>query len=50
MGILMDAVQWLILGASYPGAAVVVGPILIVGPYTLACALSNCFACLRKQV
>jgi len=51
MGILVDAVcQWLILGASYPGAALVVGPVLIVGPYTLARALSNRFACLRKHV
>ena len=50
MGILMDVVcQWLILGASYPGAALVVGPVLIVWPYTLARALSNRFACLRKH-
>jgi hypothetical protein len=42
MGILMDSVfQWVILGASYPGAALVVGPLLIVFPYTLARALSN---------
>jgi hypothetical protein len=53
MGILLDAVcQWLILGASYPGpgAALVVGPVLIVGPYTLARALANCFACLCQHV
>jgi hypothetical protein len=51
MGILMDSVcQWLILGASYPGAALVVGPVLIAGPYALARALSNRFACLRKHV
>ena len=25
--------RWLILGTSYPGAALVVGPVLIVGPY-----------------
>src|SRR5262249_15855502 len=50
MGILMDAVcQWLILGASYPGAALVVGPVLIVGPYTLARALSNRLACWRRH-
>jgi hypothetical protein len=42
MGILLDSVcQWLILGASYPGAALVVGPVLIVLPYSLARALSN---------
>jgi hypothetical protein len=51
MGILVDSVcQWLILGASYPGAALVVGPVLIVGPYTLARALSNRFACWRRHV
>jgi len=45
MGILMDAIfQWFILGASYPGAALVVGPVLIMGPYALARALSNRFA------
>lgn len=45
MGILLDSVfQWIILGASYPGAALVVGPVLIVTPYTLARALSNRFA------
>ena len=42
MGILVDSVcQWLILGRSYPGAALVVGPVLIVGPYGVARALSN---------
>jgi hypothetical protein len=42
MGILVDSVcQWFILGASYPGAALVVGPVLIMGPYTVARALSN---------
>ncbi len=42
MGILMDAVfQWIILGISHPGAALVVGPVLIVLPYGLARALSN---------
>jgi hypothetical protein len=42
MGILLDSVcQWLILGASYPGAALVVGPVLIAGPYGLARALAN---------
>jgi hypothetical protein len=42
MGILLDAVsQWLILGSSYPGAALVVGPVLIALPYGLARALAN---------
>src|SRR5262249_38429192 len=42
MGILLDSVaQWLILGASYPGAAIVVGPVLIGIPYALARALAN---------
>ena len=42
MGILLDSLfQWLILGNSYPGAAVVVGPVLIVLPYALARAISN---------
>jgi hypothetical protein len=42
MGILLDAVfQWVILGTSHPGAALLVGPVLIVGPYALARALSN---------
>jgi hypothetical protein len=42
MGILLDAVfQWLILGVSHPGAALVVGPVLIGGPYAVTRALSN---------
>jgi len=42
MGVLLDAVfQWVILGVSHPGAALVVGPVLIVLPYSLARALSN---------
>ncbi len=42
MGILVDSVcQWLILGASYPGAALVVGPVLIAAPYGVARALAN---------
>ena len=50
MGILMDsAFQWVILGASYPGAALVVGPVLIVTPYTIARALSNRVAGLRRN-
>jgi hypothetical protein len=50
MGILVDSVcQWFILGASYPGAALVVGPVLIMGPYTIARALSNRLAGLRRR-
>jgi hypothetical protein len=41
-GILLDSVcQWLILGASYFGAALVVGPVLIAVPYAVARALAN---------
>jgi hypothetical protein len=51
MGILLDAVfQWLILGVSHPGAALVVGPVLIGGPYAVARALSNRFARWRGYV
>jgi hypothetical protein len=42
MGILLDSIfQWVILGASYPGAALVVGPVLITAPYAVARALAN---------
>jgi len=42
MGILLDAIaQWLILGTSYPGAAIIIGPVLITLPYMLARALAN---------
>ena len=42
MGILLDSVfQWMILGQSYPGAALVVGPVLITTPYAIARALAN---------
>jgi hypothetical protein len=42
MGILLDSIaQWLILGASYPGAALVVGPALIAIPYACTRALAN---------
>ena len=50
MGVLLDSVfQWAILGISYPGAALVVGPMLIVAPYTVARALANRFGRLRKS-
>lgn len=42
MGILLDSIfQWVLFGSSYPGAALVVGPVLIVTPYSVARALSN---------
>jgi hypothetical protein len=45
MGILLDSVfQWLILGQSHPGAALLMGPVLIVLPYSFARALSHRFA------
>ena len=50
MGILLDAVaQRLILGVAYPGAALVVGPLLVLLPYSVARALSNRFARLRAS-
>jgi hypothetical protein len=49
MGILVDSVcQWLILGASFPGAALVVGPVLICGPYAAARALANRVTAMRE--
>jgi hypothetical protein len=42
MGIVLDAVaQLLIYGELHPGAALLIGPILICVPYALARALSN---------
>jgi hypothetical protein len=42
MGILLDsAFQWMILGLSYPGPALVVGPVLITTPYAIARVLAN---------
>jgi hypothetical protein len=42
MGVLLDSLfQWVILGVSYPGAALVVGPVLIAAPYSLSRALAN---------
>jgi len=41
-GILLDSIsQWLILGRSYPGAALVVGPVLVAAPYSVSRALAN---------
>jgi hypothetical protein len=42
VGILMDSLfQWVLFGTSYPGAALVVGPVLIALPYAVARSLSN---------
>jgi hypothetical protein len=44
MGVLLDAIfQRIIFGVTHPGAALVVGPVVILLPYTLARALSNRF-------
>ena len=49
MGILLDSIcQWLILGSSYPGAALVVGPVLIAVPYSVALSLANPLAKVRR--
>lgn len=45
--ILCDSVfQWLLLGVSYPGAALVVGPVLITVPHVVARSLAGRF---RRQ-
>ena len=50
MGVLIDSVcQWLILGTSYPGPALVVGPVLIATPYTTSRALANRLSRPRKE-
>jgi hypothetical protein len=50
MGILMDSLfQWFLFGTSYPGAAIVLGPMLIVGPYAVARALANRFTRARAR-
>ena len=42
MGILLDAIfQRIILGVVHPGPAILIGPVLIVAPYTVSRALSN---------
>jgi hypothetical protein len=51
MGILVDSVcQWLILGTSYPGPALIVGPVLVVAPYSISRALTNRLARSRNGV
>jgi hypothetical protein len=50
VGILLDAVsQWLILGVAHPGAALVVGPVLIGLPYAFARGISNRIARLSRR-
>jgi hypothetical protein len=50
MSVLADAVfQRITLGVSHPGAALVVGPVLILFPYAFARALSNRFAGRRER-
>ncbi len=50
MGILLDSVfQWVLLGTSYPGAALVVGPILITLPYAAARAVASGFGRTRPD-
>ena len=45
MGILLDSLfQWVLLGISYPGAALVVGPVLITLPYVLARSVARVVA------
>jgi hypothetical protein len=49
IGILIDMIaQWLMLGQAYPAAALVVGPILICLPYSVARALGCRVAGMRK--
>lgn len=42
LGILLDSVfQWVLYGVSHPGAALVVGPTLVIAPYSIVRALTN---------
>jgi hypothetical protein len=42
IGIILDvAAQFLIFGQVHPGAALVIGPVLITGPYAIARAVTN---------
>ena len=50
MGVLLDVVfQRIILGVAHPVPALIIGPVLIVTPYTIARALSNRLAPQAKQ-
>ena len=49
MGIILDVVfQWVLYKEVHPGAALVVGPILICVPYSVSRALTNRLAQLRR--
>jgi hypothetical protein len=51
MAILLDIVsQFLILRAVYPGAALVIGPVLIAVPYAVSRALSNRWVVQRRAL
>jgi hypothetical protein len=50
VGVLLDSLlQWLIYGHSHPAASLVVGPLLIAAPYSLARALANRCSRLRTS-
>lgn len=50
VAILLDAIsQFLILRAIYPGAALLVGPVLIALPYSISRALANRWVRVRAQ-
>ncbi len=45
MGVLLDSsLQWALLGSSYPGAAIVVGPVLILVPHSVGRFAATQFA------
>ena len=49
MGVLMDSIfQWVLLGISYPGAALVVGPVLITVPYAVTRSIACAFRARRR--
>jgi hypothetical protein len=49
-GVLVDAVcQWILLGVSYPAAALIVGPVLVTTPYAVSRSLANRFAGLGSR-
>ena len=50
LGIILDVVfQYVLYKAVHPGAALVIGPILICVPYAVSRALTNRLACLQKR-
>ncbi len=51
MGIFLDAVfQWIIFGVVHPGAALILGPVLIMTPYVVARSFSNRFARRKRHL